>query len=158
MIYKLVLTIRGDEKVEVSLNIKVDAATFYKFLISHLEEDIKASNGQDIEPHAGYEYTKKFNRMVTKTGVNTKCLVSDLVENSIYELKIISNVETTTIRYEIEDHKDSINVSYTEDTVSDSKRVALNYKIFRFAHSVLIGKRKMKKKLKQIELYLQKEY
>lgn len=138
-----------------SINLSIDAETFYKFLISNLKEDIRASNGQNVEPQVGYEYTKKFKRMVTKSGVSTKCLVSDLVENTAYELKIISNVETTIIRYEIENLKDAIRVTYNEETVSDSNRITLSYKIFRFAHAALIGKRKIGKKLRQIESYLQ---
>lgn len=141
--------------MQTSINLSVDAETFYKFLISNLKEDIRASNGQHVEPQVGYEYAKKLNRMVTKSGVRTKCLVSDLVENKTYELKIISNVETTIIRYEIEKLKNSIKVTYIEETVSDSTRITLSYKIFRFAHSAFIGKRKIGKKLRQIESYLQ---
>lgn len=140
--------------MKTSTKLNVDAAKFYNFLISNLKEDIKASNGQSVEPHPGYEYKKNLNRMVTKSSVRTRCLVSDLVENKAYELKIISNVETTVIRYEIENLVDSINVTYTEETTSDSNRITLSYKIFRFAHSALIGKRKMGKKLRQIETYL----
>lgn len=141
--------------MKTSINLSLNAETFYSFLISNLKEDIKASNGQNVEPQVGYEYTKNFNRMVTKSGVSTKCIVSDLVENSTYELKIISAVETTIIRYEIENVTDSIKVTYTEETVSDSTRVTLSYKIFRFAHSAFIGKRKIGKKLRRIESYLQ---
>lgn len=142
-------------KIKTSLKLCTDAETFYSFLISNLKEDIKASNGQNVEPKVGYEYTKKIKRMVTKSGVSTKCIVSKLVDNSAYELKIISAVETTIIRYDIENLTDSIKVTYTEETVSDSARVTLSYKIFRFAHSALIGKRKIGKKLRRIESYLQ---
>lgn len=153
----MVFSIRGITlKLKVKLSISDEA--FYEVMLNSVKEDIFIHTGQTVKPHVGFEYKRKLPRMISGNEINTTYSIVELEENKKYRFNVITPLETTVIGYEItrlEENK--IQVDYFEDTESTQARVVFSNKFFRFVLSLLFGKRRMKKKLRQIEAYVKQK-
>lgn len=140
-------------KLKVKLSVSDEA--FYEVLMNSVKDDIYKSTGKNIEPYEGFEYVRKLPSMVSKNQIDTKYFIQELVENQKYNLNIITPAETTIVQYTITKLSgNEILVEYIEDSISNKALAVINGKIFRFVFSFLFGKRKMKKKLREVEAYI----
>lgn len=143
-------------KLKVKLSISDEA--FYEFLLNSVKEDIFNHTGQTVKPVVGFEYKRKLPRMFSGNEINTTYRIVALEENKKYGLNVITPLETTVIGYEITKlEENKIRVDYYEDTESTKARVVFSNKFFRFILSLLFGKRRMKKKLRQIEAFIKQK-
>lgn len=140
--------------MKVAVELTISAEEFYNIIIQSVIDDIKNATGKDVVPVKGFEYEKSLKRF-NNTIVSTKCVISELVQNEIYQFKITTPVETTISEYKISTLGDRlIKVEYEEKVDSDSKKILFSIKLVSLVSSVLGSKRKMRKKLISIQNYI----
>lgn len=143
-------------KLKVKLAVSDEA--FYEVLMTSVKDDIFQNTGREVNPHVGFEYKRKLPRMVTKTPIETSYQIAELVENQKYTLNVVTPADTTIVSYTITRlAENKIQVDYFEDTAASKARVALSNKALRFIFSIFFAKRRMKKKFRQIETYINQQ-
>lgn len=141
--------------MKLKVKLSVSDADFYKVLMDSATTEILHHTGKKTKPYVGMEYKRKLTRIVNKAPVDTLFKFVEVEENKKYVFHVLTPVETTIIEYSIQNLSDNkIEVSYLEDIQATQTRIYISQKIIRFLMSLLFAKRRMKKKLRQIESYI----
>lgn len=144
--------------MKLKVKLSISDKSFYEVMMFSVTEDIFRSTGKKIKPYVGLEYTRSLPRMLSNTEIKTTYRIVELEENKKYILNVITPLETTVVEYvitKLEENK--ILVEYYEGVESTKLRVRWSNKFLRLVMSFLFAKRRMKKKLKQIQAYVKQQ-